>query len=321
MRKNIVPMLGLAIAGIGLAALFAFMHRSGAPMHGSTPAQTARPSIAPAQSPYPTFVAGAGIVEASTENIAIGTPIAGLVSKINVQVGSRVKKGDPLFSIDSRATRAELTVRQAAVQVAEAQLANAKNQFTRVENIANSRAVSVEERDKRRYAVQIAEAQLAQATANVQSTETDLERMTIRAPVDGQVLQLKVRPGEFAATGVLPQPLTLLGSVDRMNVRVDVDENDAWRVKAGTPAVAFLRGNKDIKTPLKFVRFEPYVVPKRSLTGDSTERVDTRVLQAIYSFDRGDLPIYVGQQMNVFIEAPGHNERASLSLQKNQSHS
>jgi len=40
------------------------------------------------------------------------------------------------------------------------------------------------------------------------------------------------------------------------------------------------------------VRFEPYVVPKRSLTGDSTERVDTRVLQAIYSFDRGDLTIY-----------------------------
>ncbi len=311
MIRKYLPMLGLAVAGIGLAALLALMHRGGASMHGSTPAQTARPLIAPAQSPYPTFVAGAGIVEASTENIAIGTPIAGIVSKINVQVGSRVKRGDPLFSIDSRATRAELTVRQAAVQVAEAQLANAKNQFARVQNI-NSRAVSVEERDKRRYAVQIAEAQLAEAQANVQSTETDLERMTIRAPVDGQVLQLKVRPGEFAATGVLAQPLILLGSVDRMNVRVDVDENDAWRVKAGAPAVAFLRGNKDIKTPLKFVRFEPYVVPKRSLTGDSTERVDTRVLQVIYSFERGDLLIYVGQQMNVFIEAPGHNERASL---------
>src|SRR6266542_1893249 len=311
MIRKYLPMLGLAVAGIGLAALLALMHRGGASMHGSTPAQTARPLIAPAQSPYPTFVAGAGIVEASTENIAIGTPIAGIVSKINVQVGSRVKRGDPLFSIDSRATRAELTVRQAAVQVAEAQLANAKNQFARVQNI-NSRAVSVEERDKRRYAVQIAEAQLAEAQANVQSTETDLERMTIRAPVDGQVLQLKVRPGEFAATGVLAQPLILLGSVDRMNVRVDVDENDAWRVKDGAPAVAFLRGNKDIKTPLKFVRFEPYVVPKRSLTGDSTERVDTRVLQVIYSFDRGDLLIYVGQQMNVFIEAPGHNERASL---------
>jgi len=45
-------------------------------------------------------------------------------------------------------------------------------------------------------------------------------------------------------------------------------------------------------------------VPKRSLTGDSTERVDTRVLQVLYRFDRGDLPVYVGQQMDVFVEAP-----------------
>jgi len=50
------------------------------------------------------------------------------------------------------------------------------------------------------------------------------------------------------------------------------------------------------------VPVEPYVVPKRSLTGDSTERVDTRVMQAVYSFPRGRLPVYVGQQMDVFIE-------------------
>jgi hypothetical protein len=55
---------------------------------------------------------------------------------------------------------------------------------------------------------------------------------------------------------------------------------------------------------LKFVRVEPYVIPKKSLTGDSTERVDTRVLQVLYSFNRGALPVYVGQQMDVFIEAP-----------------
>lgn len=55
--------------------------------------------------------------------------------------------------------------------------------------------------------------------------------------------------------------------------------------------------------PLKFVRFEPYVVPKTSLTGESAERVDTRVLQVIFSFDCGALPITVGQQMDVFIDA------------------
>jgi hypothetical protein len=117
---------------------------------------------------------------------------------------------------------------------------------------------------------------------------------------------VNVRVGEFAPADTLTDPLLLLGSVTPLHVRVDVDETDAWRVEAGAPTVGVLRGNSDIRTGLRFVRFEPYVVPKRSLTGESTERVDTRVLQVIYSLDRGDLPIFVGQQMDVFIEAPGH---------------
>jgi multidrug efflux pump subunit AcrA (membrane-fusion protein) len=152
----------------------------------------------------------------------------------------------------------------------------------------------------------------------LQAVQTDLERLTVRAPVDGQVLQLKVHLGEFAQTGVLSQALILLGRVDPLNVRVDVDENDAWRVKPGATAEAFLRGNGEIKTPLKFVRFEPYVVPKTSLTGDTTERVDTRVLQVVYSFERGELPIYVGQQMDVFINATVGSNTNTAAMPQNE---
>jgi len=54
------------------------------------------------------------------------------------------------------------------------------------------------------------------------------------------------------------------------------------------------------------VRVEPYILPKKSLTGESTERVDTRVLQVIYTFAMPKTPVYVGQQMDVFIDgAPG----------------
>ncbi|MFO0982014.1 MAG: hypothetical protein U1E76_09775 [Planctomycetota bacterium] len=95
----------------------------------------------------------------------------------------------------------------------------------------------------------------------------------------------------------------LLGSLERMHVRIDVDENDAWRVQPGAAAVACVRGNRQLKAELEFVRIEPYVIPKRSLTGDSTERVDTRVLQVLYWFARDQLPVYVGQQMDVFIDA------------------
>jgi len=300
-HKVLLP--ALAVFGLGVAA---FTVVSGS--RATVPA----PAVAdPAQPPYRAFVAGSGIIEASTENIAIGTQLPGIVSKIYVQIGSRVKAGDPLFTIDDRAQRAELTTRQAAVQVAEAQLADSRNQLALADSITDKRAMSVEERDKRRYAVQKAEAQLVQARAELTSIQTDLDRLTVRAPVDGQILQLKVHLGEFAPTGVLATPLILLGNVDKLCVRVDVDENDAWRVREGARATGNLRGNKDIKAPLDFVRFEPYVVPKKSLTGDSSERVDTRVLQVIFGFERGDLPIYVGQQMDVFIDAPDQKVAAA----------
>jgi len=296
-RKFVLP--ALAVVGLGVA-IFTVVVGSKATVPAPAVADPARP-------PYHAFVAGSGIVEASTENIAIGTELPGVVSKIYIQIGSRVTAGDPLFTIDDRAQRAVLATRQASVQVAEAQLADSKNQLALAESITDKRAMSVEERDKRRFATQKSEAQLAQARAELKSVETDLERLTVLAPVDGQILQLKVHLGEFAPTGVLATPLILLGNVDRLCVRVDVDENDAWRVRNGAPATGNLRGNKDIQTQLEFVRFEPYVVPKKSLTGDSSERVDTRVLQVIYGFERGELPIYVGQQMDVFIDAAEPN--------------
>jgi multidrug efflux pump subunit AcrA (membrane-fusion protein) len=185
----------------------------------------------------------------------------------------------------------ELLRRTSAVEVAEAKLADAAAELARL----NAGAWGPD--------VEIARAEVAAAEARVAATETELERLTVRAPVAGTVLQVNVRPGEYAPAGIPDEPLMLVGDTRTLHVRVDIDENDAWRVRPDAPAVAFVRGNKDLSTPLRFVHIEPYVVPKHSLTGASTERVDTRVLQLIYAFDRGQLPIYVGQQMDVSIGA------------------
>jgi multidrug resistance efflux pump len=217
---------------------------------------------------------------------------------------------------------------EARLAAAEAQLMDFKNQVTLWESVTDKRAVTAEELQRKKYAVQIqearvaemkaaralikagawkadlevAEAEVAAAEAQVQQTESEIARLTVRAPTRGTVLQLNLRAGEFAPSGALQTPLLLFGRLDRIHLRVDVDENDAWRFRKDAAAVAFVRGNRELKTELKFERVEPYVVPKRSLTGDSSERVDTRVMQAVYSFDRSKLPVYVGQQMDVFIE-------------------
>ncbi len=62
-----------------------------------------------------------------------------------------------------------------------------------------------------------------------------------------------------------------------------------------------MRGRPDHEFALKFLRVEPYVVPKRSLTGDTTERVDTRVLQVIYKIESKGERLYVGQQIDACI--------------------
>ena len=72
----------------------------------------------------------------------------------------------------------------------------------------------------------------------------------------------------------------------------------------GQKGTAYIKGDTKNPVPLTFVRVEPYVIPKTSLTGASTERVDTRVLQVIYSLQRPKTtPIYVGQQVDVYIDA------------------
>jgi RND family efflux transporter MFP subunit len=261
-------------------------------------------------------ISGAGIVEASTRNISIGTHIPGIVARVYVKVAQRVKAGDPLFLIDDRARRADLAVRDTKVLEAEANLQDFKAQLTIAENVKDSRAISIDDLNKRRYAVQAAEARLANARSEADSAKVDIDLLTVRAPITSEILQVNIRPGEFAPSGVAAQPLILLGNLDRLHVRVDIDENDAWRFSKESPAVAYVRGNSDLKVGIRFEYVEHYVVPKRSLTGESTERVDTRVMQVVYSFDRGELEVIPGQLMDVFID--DRSSQASASQKHSQ---
>lgn len=308
--KYLLPLL--AFAGVVFAVLFV--------RAGNQPVPPGQPIAQPAAAPFSAYIAGAGIVEARSENIAVGAPVGGLVTEVLVKVGDPVKKGDPLFKIDDRDLQAELITRTAAVEtaraalaVADASLADARNQFELYESMkrTDARAVSRDEFDRRRFAVltsearaQQARAELDAALAGVQAITKLIDRTTVRAPVDGEILQVKARPGEFASAGATATPLMLLGDLSKLHVRADIDENDAWRLKRDARARAFLRGNSALSTDVTFVRVEPYVVPKRNLTGESTERVDTRVLQVLFAFERSAIPVYVGQQMDVFIEAP-----------------
>jgi hypothetical protein len=67
--------------------------------------------------------------------------------------------------------------------------------------------------------------------------------------------------------------------------------------------MAYVRGNSSISMPLKFSYIEPLIVPKQTLTGSDFERVDTRVLQVVYLFEKNSHPVYIGQLLDVYMEA------------------
>ena len=293
-RKYILPLL--AILGVGIVVVMV--------IQGNRTQPVAQPVIQSAKAPFTSYIFAPGIVEASTENIAIGTPVSGIVTAIYVKWGAPVKTGDPLFKIDSSDLEAQLPPALAKVKEAEANLAKVKNRLRVGESMSPGMSISVEEVDNRRFDVAIDEATLASALAQVEQIKTEIERRTVRARFSGRILQMKTRLGEYAQSGPLNTPLMLLGDDARLHVRVDIDENDAWRFQPCAAALASVRGKPELKTKVKFDHTDPDMVPRLSLTGDSTQRVDTRVLQVIYSFDQGSLPVYVGQQMDVFIEAP-----------------
>jgi multidrug efflux pump subunit AcrA (membrane-fusion protein) len=274
------------------------------------------PPSGPPESPFARTVAAVGLVETSTENIAVGTPLSDVVAEVHVAAGQTVRCGAPLFTLDVRHWRADLEAARAALRVAESQVQvqasvakDLRSHLAFAEALSDPRAISQEELSRRRFSAETAEARLAEAkaqmtvaAASVRRTEVQIDRSTVRAPIDGLVLQVKVHPGEFAPAGTTPIPLVLLGRLKPLHVRVDVDEHEAWRVRPEARASAAVRGNPQLRAPLAFVRFEPFVLPKKSLTGDSTERVDTRVLEVIYRVEDGAIPLFVGQQVDVFIE-------------------
>lgn len=282
-----------ALAGLALAL---FLVRK-----NHAPDLESQPLALPAANPYQQTIAASGIVESVDKNISIGVPLSGLVQEVFVHVGQSVEKGQPLFQLDDRELQAQLVVQQAQVQVAEATLKRIEDQLQRLSKIEDKRAISQEEIQTKSHDVKVAQAQLKAAQAQVEQAKRLIDRLIVKAPIQGVVLQNNIRVGEYILNSAAPA--IVLGNLDRLQVRADIDEQNASYMVASLKATGFPKNNTSLAIPLSFERIEPFVIPKKSLTGASDERVDTRVLQVIYSFEKpAHFPLYVGQQVDIFIE-------------------
>lgn len=285
-----LPFIGLC----GLAfALVTVLGRAEAPAK--------EPATMPPVAPYEQSVAGIGIVEPQSELISIGTEISGVVREIHVNVGQKVTKDDLLFSLDQRDIDAQIVTLEAALASAKIQAEDASVQFDLVKNIKDGRAVAKDDFNRRKFASQLTRSRIAEIEAQLEQAKTTKDRLNIKAPIDGTILDINIRPGEFAAAGVLAEPLLRMGDIATLHVRAEFDEENASSLNKNAAAKAYLRGDTSRAYELSFIRFEPYVSPKTNLAV-AGQRVDTRVLQVIYALSQNTDDVFTGQQMDVFVK-------------------
>ena len=287
----------LALVAIGFAILFV----------GNKPRSPVKDITPPPQAENAQSVAGIGVVEPKSELISIGVELPGVVRKVFVKVGDEVKSGQPLFTLDQREVNAQITTLEAQLASAKIQAQDAAAQFSLVNGVKDKRAIARDDFNHRKFASQLATSRIAEIEAQLGQARTTKDRLTVKAPLAGQVLEVEVRPGEYANAGVLATPLIRLGDVSTLHVRTEIDEQYVRKITENMNAKGFARGDTKDAVPLTFVRFEPYVRPKQNLAV-AGQRVDTRVLQVIYALPQYHAGVYVGQQMDVFVDVAAATE-------------
>lgn len=199
MRKNWF----LAAAGVAVAA------GAVAAMHGQRPAQDAQADLPPA---IPVEVATAELREVADlyaadavieaiRTATVSAQIAGNVTRYHVDAGDRVKRGQLLLRIDTRATDAQVAAGDAGVAQAEAQLAEMKLDYARTAKLLESRFVSQAALDRADANLKSAQAAVQTARAGAMQATTARSFAEVRSPVDGIVTRRLAELGEFASPG------------------------------------------------------------------------------------------------------------------------
>src|SRR4029079_5071018 len=124
------------------------------------------------------------------------------------------------------------------------------------------------------------EAQTTSARGDLALARVNLEKLRIRAPIDGTVLQININPGELAAPSAL-QPLALVANLSTLNVRAELDERDVAEIKVGQTAsvrAAAFPGKEFAGTVASIA---PMVEPSRLSARGSNSRADVDAVEVV----------------------------------------
>ncbi len=177
-----------------------------------------------------------GLIEAWKE-INITPDVAGKIAAIHVEEGDRVRKGQLLAELDTRAIRLQLDQTRAGVAVAEANNKDAKRNMDRMKRLSRENAVSEQQAEKINLAFDAAEAQLQQAKAALNLANHQLAVSLMKAPFNGIIAERSAEVGDMINPMMGGVGVLTLVDFYRVKIGVDVSHQDIIRITKGQPAL------------------------------------------------------------------------------------
>lgn len=180
--------------------------------------------------------------------VSVGSQASGRIAEIYVDYNSVVKKGQLLALIDQENAKANVQQREAALEIAKAQVAVEENNIKYYKKALNrisklnaskystEKDLEAAERDYDNSVAQLAleQAQVKQAQASLDSAKTELSYTEIKAPVDGIVISKAVEVGQtVAASFETPEIFSVAEDLTKMQIEASVVEADIAKVKEG----------------------------------------------------------------------------------------
>lgn len=267
LRKIIILLCGVLVLALAVGYIVVALRRSGAPPEiGSPPSLPASP------------LRSYGVIEPLGREVFLSAPESRRVTAVFVKEGDRVGKGQPLLTLESDVEEKSLKVARLRVQEARAKLALTQDALRRYENLAARKTAPEFEATKLRlqkvYEQQIAET----AQGEVAQRAAELERLTLRSPLEGVIYKFDIRLGEF----LTPEDYRkiILGSPDKQ-VRLFVEVFWRDRLTLGDKLLIKNAENLEALGIGEVVELAPYVGARDFRSEDPLERLDTKYMQVV----------------------------------------
>jgi len=179
------------------------------------------------------LVTATGTVNA-VQTVLIGTQVSGVISKINVDFNSVVKKGQVLAVLDTRNLQVALDQARANFTKAQAQLEQTKSEMERNRILVDKGLVTASEYDLLVANYTVAQTTVESAKGDVSRAETNLALATIESPIDGVVISRAVDVGQTVAASLsTPTLFTVANDLKKMQLQANVDEADIGQIENG----------------------------------------------------------------------------------------